>query len=279
MYWTTLSLFMTAENLAYPIISWLPFYSWIRFGFHLYLVLPGQQGSVFIYQNHIHPFLEQHEREIDHFISESHDRAKKSGLSAIQQGIEYIKVNVLGLQPARATPPPNQNATYAQNLLGRFSMPSARPGLGAAGATDIFSMLGSAVQQATYPTSRSRDAQVEDLSASGSLVPPHITGAERSQFITTQRDRLRILLQAYDKEAYEAEPGSPIHGAPHGNSRQPADALPKSRSESDFEDLAYTEVPENKRKSEAIDKASSWGKWVWSNYGEKNSALPGKKEQ
>ena len=57
MYWTTLALFLAVENQFNFILRWVPLYSWIRLGVHLYLVLPGQQGSVFIYKEHIHPFL------------------------------------------------------------------------------------------------------------------------------------------------------------------------------------------------------------------------------
>jgi len=292
MYWTTLSLLMGAESFFYPIISWFPFYSWIRFGVHLYLVLPGQQGSIYIYRQHIHPWLEQHEREIDHFISESHDKAKKAGLSYMQQGIEYVKVNVLGMPPSQPAPPPPRNSTYSQNLLSRFNMPSARAGLATAGATDIFSMLGTAMQQATYPTSRSRDAQAEDLTASGSLVPPNLSSEERSEFIATQRDRLRVLLQAFDKEAYEQEPGSNMqYGSSHANAsgaslhpRQLSGSLSRNRSEGDFEHLAYEELPEGQHRPSqgqsqaAQGKQSGWGQWIWGNYGERDSAILAKKQ-
>lgn len=276
MYWTTLSLFLVIESLCYPILSWVPFYSWIRFGVHLYLVLPGKQGSVFIYQTYIHPYLEEHEREIDHFITNSHDNAKRAGLQYLKEAIEWVKVNLLKLPPKQPTPPVSRNVSYSQALLSRFNMPSARDGLAAAGTSDLFSLLGSAMQQATYPSSRSRDAQVDDLSASGTLIPPHMLGEERTNYISIQRDRLRTLLQAFDKEAYDAEPGSQMHVP-----EEHTDTLKMSKSELEFDDLGDEVLPDTGKKIDqpAAAKAGGWGKWIWGNYGEKDSALVTKKDQ
>ena len=285
MYCTTLSLFLAVESICYPILSWVPFYSWIRFGVHLYLVLPGKQGSVYIYQAYIHPYLEQHEREIDRFITNSHDKARKAGLQYVEQAIEYVKVNVLGMRPRQATPPSSSNASYAQSLIGRFNMPGVGAGLAPAGASDLFSVLGNVMQQSTYPSSSSRGAQADDLAASGNLIPSHLSGSDKTQYISTQRDRLHTLLQALDKEAYEAESSSSgQHGLAQNSpprSRGPSENLTKSKSELDFEHLGYEDVPQGiKRNVQGIQGAAAgWGKWVWGNYGEKDSALTGKKEQ
>lgn len=300
MYWTTLSLALAAESFLYPILSWVPFYSWIRLGAHLYLVLPGQQGSVFVYQNYIHPFLYQHEREIDRFITNSHDKAKAAGLQYLKQGIEWVKVNLLGMQPRRPTPPASRNVSYSQALLNRFVMPSARPdgfsgassqpGAGA-GANDLFSMLGGMVAQAAGPggASRSRDAQARDLSASGNLVPQNLSGDERSAFISTQKDHLRILLEAFDKEASRehiptTSPPYPTNDGPGPNFQdflRPAaeGLLNRNKSEAEFEDLGYEHVStgSNRPSPKPHEKSGSWSKWVWGNYGEKDSAAGQKK--
>ncbi|KAG9524426.1 hypothetical protein KCU71_g12209, partial [Aureobasidium melanogenum] len=299
MYWTTLSLALAAESFLYPILSWVPFYSWIRLGAHLYLVLPGQQGSVFVYQNYIYPFLYEHEREIDRFITNSHEKAKAAGLQYLKQGIEWVKVNLLGMQPRRPTPPASRQVSYSQALYNRFVMPSARPegysGPGssqsAPGANDLFSMLGNVMAQAAGPggASRSRDAQAEDLSASGNLVPPHMSGEERSAYISTQKDRLRTLLQAFDNEASRehapaSSPPYPTNDGPGPNLQdylRPAaeGLLNRSRSETEFEDLGYEHVPtgSNKPSPRLPDRSGSWSKWVWGNYGEKDSAAGQKK--
>lgn len=278
MYWTTLSLFLAGESFFHPILSWVPFYSWMRLGLHLYLVLPGQQGSVFLYQSYLHPFLERNERDIDRMISDGHDKAKKAGLSYMQQAIEYVKVNVLGMQPKPPSPPPSRNVTYTQALLSRFAMPNARNGLATAGTSDILSVLGTAMQHVTYPSSQSRDERARDLSSAGGLIPPNISGEERTEYISTQRDKLKTLLQAFDREAFEAEPGTQQTQPAAGSSA--SDNLKKSRSEAEFEDLAYEDVSQGQKAANTnAAGGGGWGKWIWGNYGEKDSVLPGKKDQ
>lgn len=272
-------MFLAGESFFHPILSWTPFYSWIRLGVHLYLVLPGQQGSVYLYRRYLHPWLDTHEREIDHFISESHDKAKKAGLGYIETAIEMIKTKVFGLPPKQPPPPPSATASYSQSLLSRFAMPNARPaGFPAGGASDLLGMLGNVMQQATAGTSTSREAQAADLSASGHLIPAGMSGAERSNYISAQREQLNTLLRAFDKAATEGEHGAAAHGSasPPGTFGN-LDSLKKSRSEAEFEDLSNEYVPAGARK--AVERTASWGKWIW---GEKQGAegpTPVKKEQ
>jgi len=253
----------------------------MRLGLHLYLVMPGQQGSVYLYQNYIHPWLEQHERQIDRFISDSHERAKQAGLQYLKQAIEYVRVSVLKLPPRQPPPPSASNATYTQSLLSRFTMPAARAGLATAGTSDLFSVLGNAMQQATYPTSRSRNSQAEDLSASGTLIPSHMTGEERTKYISTQRDMLQTLLQAFDKEADGSQSAARSLDAHQESASQEGTegVLKKNRSELEFEDLAYEDVPKIEKRPPQGQRNASWSNWIWGNYGEKDSALVGKKEQ
>ncbi|QIW95077.1 hypothetical protein AMS68_000595 [Peltaster fructicola] len=293
MYWTTLSLFLMAESQFHFILCWVPFYSWIRFGVHLYLVLPGKQGSVFIYQTYIHPFLEEHEKNIDKMISEGHAKAKTAGVDVVRQAIEYIRVNLLNQAPKPPTPPPSRNVSYSSALLSRFSMPAARAGATSLNPSDVFSLLGKAMQQTTYPESQSRDAQAADLTASGTLIPQSLTGAERTDFVNTQRERLRTLLQAFDNEAFHADGGASSSAQPRSETpRQPSSRksylaptdstyMHKSRSESEFEDLAYETMPDpdhyrnTSRDSHSRDgkEGAGWSKWVWGDYGEKDSAM------
>lgn len=265
MYWTTVSLFFAGESLFQPILSWVPLYSWMRLGLHLYLVLPGsQQGSAYIYRNHLHPFLDRHERQVDQFITNAHDGAKQAGLGYVKQAVEYVKVNVLNMAPKRTPPPPPAAAaaSYTQNLFSRFAMPSARFGAVAAstGSGDLLSLLGNTVHQAITTSTKSRDAQVEELTSSGALVPSHISSLdERSTFIATQQDRLRTLLQAYEKEASLAS-SPPV--SPTGTSK---DQLKKSKSEAEFVDLAGVSVPTGgeKRPAAVTRQSSGWGAWMF----------------
>lgn len=301
MYWTTLSLFLAVESQLYFILSWVPFYSWIRFGVHLYLVLPGQQGSVFIYKQHIHPFLEDHERQIDRMISNAHAKGKAAGLDAVKRAIEYVRVNFLGQEPRRPTPPPSRNVSYTTQLFNRFAMPTARDGLATAGTSDIFNMLGKVLQQTTYPDATSRDAAARDLASSGTLIPADLHGEDRNDFVNTQRERLRTLLQAFDAEAYNADDAATSGMQPRsGNPRPPSSRksylsanepyMHASRSESEFEDLGYETMPDPDQFRPRHDRDRTppartpgeqkpgWSNWIWGNYGEKDSVVDPKKD-
>ena len=245
---------------------------------------------MFIYKEYIEPFLEEHERQIDRMISEGHARAKEAGLDIVKTGWEYMRVQMLGQAPKEPSPQPSRNVSYSTYLMDRFAMPSARQGLAAAGTTDIFSLIGKAMQQTTYPDSTSRTAQAEDLAQSGTLVPPSLSAEERRDFISTQRERLQTLLQAFDTEASSSETYAATSSSQPRSSmpRQPSSRKPylapsestymhKSRSESEFEDLAYETMPDpehfraqphaEQQPSAAVKGGAGWSNWIWGNYG------------
>lgn len=197
MYWVILSLFSLFEYWTYFIISWVPFYAYFRLALLSYLVLPQTQGARIIYQSHVHPFLAHYEHDIDVFITDAHDKAKKAGWEYLKAAIEWARENLLG-QKAREQPVEKHGGTYAQNLLSRFNLPSARQGL-AAPAGDFYGLLSAAVGQMS---GASREAQVDSMSRSGVLIPEGMTSrAEKMTFLETQKERLRTLLTALDKEA------------------------------------------------------------------------------
>src|SRR6266536_1221210 len=131
----------------------IPFYAWIRLGFLLYLILPQTQGARVLYESHVHPFLRDNEIAIDDFISSAHDRAKAAGVIYLKHAIELIRQHLLGLPPKDPTPPPTPSTfTYAQSLIARFNIPSARPAMASnpissatSTATDFYALLASAV--------------------------------------------------------------------------------------------------------------------------------------
>lgn len=184
-----------------------PFYSWIRLFFLCYLVLPQTQGAIVLYQQYVDPFLTQHEREIEDFITRSHERAKTLGLQYFYQAIDLIREKVLGLPPQTGAGAPAQQtgaAGYAQSFLSRFNMPAVGGG-GAnnqAPGNDWFSTISSAVGSLTS-TDKSHEAQAQDLSASGNLLPREMASmprAERAQYISNQRNMLDVLRTALAQE-------------------------------------------------------------------------------
>jgi len=270
----------------------IPFYAWIRLIFLLYLILPQSQGAKVLYQEHVHPFLENNENAIDEFISSAHDRAKTAGLTYLKQAIEFLKQNLLGLPPKEPTPPPTPSAfSYTQSLLARFNLPAARPASNTTPATstanDFYSLLASAVTAATSTTALGK--QPRDLSNSGVLIPPSVDGQDRLSFISAQRERLAILLSALDKEATtlqgqkstsQSYPSSPkakafkfFDGAV-GSEEEETSERPQSsssglttrKSEHDFEKIdaeSGTEDIGSQRGQAKHAQSGSWLPWSW----------------
>ena len=187
-----------------------------------------------------------------------------------------IKQSVFGIPPKPRSPPPTPGSTYASyatNLISQFNMASARPqqpapGSGSSGtAGDFYSLLASAVTAATGASGSTQ--RTRDLSNSGTLIPPHVDGSERLNFISTQRDRLTTLLSALDREA------STLQGQ-GGRNRQPSynfdgsepghDGLSTRKSEPDFERIdTGVDAHENGRRpaQRGHSASGSWLPWSW----------------
>lgn len=228
-----------------------------------YLVLPQTQGARLLYQEHIDPFLTHHEHEIEELIGRSHERAKDLGLQSFYKAIDLIREKLLGLPPQRpAPPPPSGPAAYAQSLLSRFNLPTAAT---STGPTDWYSALGSVLGSVTS-AGKSREAREEELSASGTLLQQQLsamTGVEKSQYISTQREVLDFLRSTLLREEQamnrdDAEADDLAYGAP----------LRKNRSDNSFdvvddEDLGRRPVART---------SSRWTGWLGSDHDSSGSA-------
>lgn len=252
IYFTILSLVLLAESWTYFILGWIPFYSWFRLMFMLYLVLPQTQGAKILYLDYLEPYIVGHETRIDEFIGQAHDRLQQLGLGYINIVVEYLREKVLGQKSPQPQQPQNANyASYAQDLLSRFSMPGARtstptqPGITSAGVYGLVSNLAGAAfsSSQTTLTSSSRSAAAEASNIPSSLARdiPGGSSAEKSSYIQSQRDRLTSLIRALDSEqqnldlAYGSAPGQ---RAPSGS----GGLKTKSHSEQSFENVDYDDA-------------------------------------
>lgn len=232
MYFIALMLFHTVENTFDFILTWVPFYSWFRLFAHLYLILPGSQGATFLYQEYLEPFLYHHEREIDDFITDAHNKARSAGLAYAEVAIEWVKVNVLGFAPKKPAPPPRAGQTYAQDFMSRFTVPSAR-------GDNLTNLVSQALSGASALYAGNQSAQAADVSRSAPLVPDNIrNNDDRLHYVNSQRERLTTLLQAFDREGdnlrTQREGGSRYHDSGSG--------LAKSRSEAEFDRIERDEI-------------------------------------
>lgn len=229
IYFIILSLSLLAESWTLFIVGWLPFYSWFRLFFLLYLVLPQTQGAKHLYLTYFEPWILDHERQIDDFIGQTHQSLERMGMGYMNVAIEWIREKILGQaspqsQNVAGAPAPGTAGyvNYASDLLSRFAMPAARtsaaPAVQAgasAGAAGVFGMLssaaGAALGAATGPSASTNTLRAVPPSASqqGSPVPDTHTflsnlssmpSDQKSTYITSQRDRLTAMLKALDRE-------------------------------------------------------------------------------
>ncbi|KAL1888999.1 hypothetical protein Sste5346_009179 [Sporothrix stenoceras] len=283
MYWVVLACVVLVESWTDWILVWIPFYHYFRLFFLLYLVLPQTQGARVLYQQYIHPWITQHEAQIDEFIGSAHARMRSAGMHYLKQAIAYLRT-ALGLPAAEESPSAASAASnsggisgqsYTQALLARFTLPSARwPGgaMGSAAAahagntsgpavpssgSDFYGMLATAVGALGTATGAAGGVAAgaaasafsrglglgnndsDNMSASGTLVPPHVREADRASFLATQRDRLRTLLSALEREAAQLENEDEVLSktSPLSRPMSSASGLSKSRSEADFEKI------------------------------------------
>ena len=130
-------------------------------------------------------------------------------------------------------------------------------------------MLSAAAGQLGAVSGGSREAQVESMSRSGALIPEGMTSrAEKMTFLSTQRERLKVLLTALDKEASDLSNDEMIEGDVERRMGEAkgleatSEGMPKSRSGTPFERI---------EKDEAEGKAAG-GSWMPWNYWSKPPA-------
>ncbi|KAK4053740.1 hypothetical protein OIV83_001396 [Microbotryomycetes sp. JL201] len=126
MFWVVMGIVMTFESTLEWLVTWVPFYYEIKTLVILWLTLPQIQGSTYIYVAHVHPFLTEHEDEIDQAIADGKDRAKQAGLAWLGRGIAKGK-ELLGGAVAPAAGPeaiqqPNPGPTSGPGTAGLFNL-------------------------------------------------------------------------------------------------------------------------------------------------------------
>ncbi|RCI17312.1 hypothetical protein L249_2613 [Ophiocordyceps polyrhachis-furcata BCC 54312] len=276
MYWVVFNCCLLAESWVSFILAWIPFYGYIRFFFFLYLILPQTQGARIIYEQRIHPFLEENEGTIDKLIATTHQRLRTAGSTYLRKVIDYLKTNILGLPRTEQPPPspPSGPAGYTQSLLARFSVPTARLPAATYTGNDFYNMLANAVSAAAGRAATD----------SGPLIPPDLRGsAEKMSFIAAQRERLNILLSALDREAQElqradADAADANRDEAGSSRRRPSGGgLSKSRSETDFEKVEAESGDEDgdgtlRRRQVPAGASGSWIPWAWAGSTAKGSS-------
>ena len=85
MYWIVFALFNTIEFWLDTFLFFIPMYTEVKLAFFLFLQY--NQGALYLYDNHIEPFVVKHEDKIDKLPNEAVRLAKRLS----QQGFEIAK--------------------------------------------------------------------------------------------------------------------------------------------------------------------------------------------
>ncbi|RVX65950.1 hypothetical protein B0A52_09835 [Exophiala mesophila] len=248
IYFTILTLTLFAESWTIFILGWVPFYSWFRLMFMLYLVLPQTQGAKILYLDYLEPYIVAHETRIDQFIGDVHHRLQQVGLGYVNILVEWLRERVLGQKNPQPQQPQDASYTsYASDLLSRFAIPGARsnapmlPGKPSAGVYGLVSGLaGAAFASQSGSTSRSLATDVGSIPNSLVSEIPGGSNQEKSSYIQSQRERLSSLLRALDTEQQNLDLA---YGSSGQRSASSASGLQtKSRSEQSFENVDYDDA-------------------------------------
>ncbi|KAJ1986583.1 hypothetical protein H4R33_003282 [Dimargaris cristalligena] len=90
-YWIVIGVFTGVEFVTDTFIFWLPFYNIFKMAFVVWLMLPQTQGSTYIYNTIIRPWLVQHEAEIDQYLHRAETKAKSKSTVWGQRGAETLQ--------------------------------------------------------------------------------------------------------------------------------------------------------------------------------------------
>lgn len=71
VYWSVYACWTLLESLLGFTWSWIPFYYELRLAFHIWLVAPQTRGAMWLYVNHLHPFLRDNQGQIDGLIEQA----------------------------------------------------------------------------------------------------------------------------------------------------------------------------------------------------------------
>lgn len=259
IYFVLLALALLFESWTVFIIGWFPFYSWIRLGLLLWLVIPQTQGAKFLYVSYVSPFIIEHERQIDEFIGDLHNKLQSVGLGYLGQLADYIREKALG-QAAPHSAGSQQDtsaAGYASSLMSRFAMPDARTN-----AQNLYGMLSNLSVPTNAPAQRSRD--LSPSYSTPTMTMPSGTTLEKSNYIASERARLAAMLRNLEHEQQTIDLAYGADLASRGSSHQ----LPTSHSETSFESISHSEVLPTPaslipgQKTPPANRRTASGNWV-----------------
>ncbi|CAF1457994.1 unnamed protein product, partial [Didymodactylos carnosus] len=86
-YWIVFAIFITAETITDIILSWFPFYYWIKIAVVLWMISPA--GSTLIYKRFVQPLLKEREKEIDELLERTKEKSYSTLVELGHKGFRY----------------------------------------------------------------------------------------------------------------------------------------------------------------------------------------------
>ncbi|KAI9828176.1 MAG: hypothetical protein M1826_006104 [Phylliscum demangeonii] len=263
MYWVVLACVLLVESWFEWVLVWIPFYTWFRALFFIYLVLPQTQGASLLYQRYIHPFLVQHETRIDRFLVRAEERARAAGLDWIHAALAWVKkAAMMGYggggggqrRPASGGRRPSPGAgagagSFIRSLLAPAPTHHATVGARAAAGVNVNRAPGAGGATGFESAASVVDRLWQDLPGRGTTArsstspgaadtDPDPDSSSMISYLTTQRDRINGLLGAYGGGGRGGEMKAVTGGGPATGVAPPEpgpSSMRKIVSELDFE--------------------------------------------
>lgn len=180
---------------------------------------------------YVHPYLTEHEKDIEHFIATAHDNLKAAGYSYLKQAIGHAEEIILGTRRTQERPGTPKNESYANFLLSRFKVSPIAPA-SSNGATDFYNSISSTLSNA-----------IPNLANLGTPK----TEQDKALYLAAQQAKLRMAMAALEKEMASVQ-------TPGGLSDAGFFKSPSGASLSDFDHVDVNEV-------EGANQWQNWSNW------------------
>jgi receptor expression-enhancing protein 1/2/3/4 len=86
-YWIVFSIFLACETVTDIVLSWFPFYYWIKILIVLWMISPA--GSTLLYKRFVQPVLKEREQEIDELLEQTKQKGYSTLLDLTNKGFRY----------------------------------------------------------------------------------------------------------------------------------------------------------------------------------------------
>jgi len=86
-YWIVFSIFLACETVTDVLLSWFPFYYWIKIVIVLWMISPA--GSTVLYKRFVQPVLKEREQDIDQLLEDTKKKGYSTLLDLTNKGVRY----------------------------------------------------------------------------------------------------------------------------------------------------------------------------------------------